>query len=71
MGKRRNIFHTKNFDTRKELVMFTERILEIVDTFNWYKHKLRDLTRFTILHDITNALICLKVEIEYLKEELD
>lgn len=61
----------KHFETRKELAEFTERINDIVINLNMCSHRLKESTQFKILLNVSTALICLKVEIEYLHEEME
>ena len=68
MVKCKTYIFNKCFETRKELAEFTDRINEIIRVFNMHNHKLRESTQFKILYNVSNALICLKVEIEHLKE---
>ena len=61
----------KHFETKKELAKFADRIREIVRAFNFCNHRLKESTQFNILYKICSALICLKVEIEHLSEEVE
>ena len=68
MSKCKTYIFNKHFETRKELAGLIERINDIVINLNMCSHRLREATQFKILLNVSTALICLKVEIEYFHE---
>ncbi len=56
----------KQFTTKQEIIKLSERIREIISCLTICSKNIREHTKFHILNNISEAMICLETEIEFL-----